>query len=870
MAFFIFFLSFSFSCAIVSGISWSEFLYPNFTASHYKFIDGGGSFLFSRNGSFKAAMSSPGTQHTRYYFCVIHVVSHNIIWSANREAPVSNSGNMILDFDGIKIIDEDGSLKWSTPSLKSSVSALELTDTGNLILMDKFNGTLWESFQYPTDTILIGQNLPIGTWLSSAKTDDDLSTGDYKLLITVSDAILQWQNQTYWKLSMATKAYTNSNYAVEYMAVNQTGLYLLGHNGSVVVIQLNLVQSKFRMAKLDASGQFIISSFSSADGNTDFVGPIDRCRIPFICGSVGLCTDDSQSGAPLCSCPSNFKAGSSKSTNCKPGDASYSLLVSCNGTSNSTKLNPSSLISYLRLGYGTDYFANDFTNPTKYGVDLTSCQDLCSARCSCLGIFFGNSSGSCYQVENVLGSFRVTSSSENDRLGFIKTVVGPPTRDGDDNGFSGQSSNFPIVALVLLPSTGFFLLVLLAFLWCRRSRVSTTGKAKINRPSSPSEDIDAFSIMGLPMRFDYEELEKATNNFKIKIGAGGFGTVYKGTLPDGTVVAVKKITNLGLQGKKDFCTEIAIIGNIHHVNLVKLKGFCAQGRERMLVYEYMNRGSLDCTLFGTGPVLEWQERLDIALGIARGLAYLHSGCEHKIIHCDVKPENILLQEQFQAKISDFGLSKLLSPEQSSQFTTMRGTRGYLAPEWLTSSAISDKTDVYSYGMVLLELVSGRKNCLSRTRSHNTSDDNSNGAPSSSSSTQGIMYFPLFALDMHEEGRYLELADLRLEGRVTSEQVEKLVRVALCCVHEEPTLRPNMGSVVSMLEGEIPLCQPSLASLNFLRFYGRRFAESSAVEQSSGKDSVTLFPKEDNSRSRANSASNTYFSYISSQQVSGPR
>lgn len=871
MASFIFFLSFSLSCAIVSGISWSEFLYPNFTASHYKFIDGGGNFLFSRNGSFKAAMSSPATQQTRYYFCVIHVVSHNIIWSANRDAPVSSSGNMILDFNGIKIIEVDGSLKWSTPSLKSSVSALKLTDTGNLILMDKFNGTLWESFQYPTDTILIGQNLPIGTYLSSAKTDDDLSTGDYKLLITVSDAILQWQNQTYWKFSMATKAYTNSNYAVDYMAVNQTGLYLLGHNGSVVVIQLNMVQSNFRMAKLDASGQFIISSFTNADGNTDFAGPTDRCRIPFICGSVGLCTDDSQSGAPLCSCPSNFKAGSSKTTNCKPSDASYSLPVSCNATSNSTQLNSSSLISYLRLGYGTNYFANDFTNPTKYGVDLTSCQDLCSARCSCLGVFFGNSSGSCYHVENVLGSFRLTSSSENDRLGFIKTLVGPPTtRDGGNNGFGGQSSNFPIVALVLLPSTGFFLLVLLAFLWCRRSRVSTKGKAKINRPSSPSEDIDAFSIMGLPMRFDYEELEKATNNFKIKIGAGGFGTVYKGTLPDGTVVAVKKITNLGLQGKKDFCTEIAIIGNIHHVNLVKLKGFCAQGRERMLVYEYMNRGSLDCTLFGTGPVLEWQERLDIALGIARGLAYLHSGCEHKIIHCDVKPENILLQEQFQAKISDFGLSKLLSPEQSSQFTTMRGTRGYLAPEWLTSSAISDKTDVYSYGMVLLELVSGRKNCSFRTRSHSTSDDNSNGAPSSSSSTQGFMYFPLFALNMHEEGRYLELADSRLEGRVTSEEVEKLVRVALCCVHEEPTLRPNMGSVVSMLEGEIPLCQPSLASLNFLRFYGRRFAESSAVEQSSGQDSVMLFPKEDNSRSRANSGSNTYFSYISSQQVSGPR
>lgn len=868
----IFFLTVSLSCAIVSGISSSEFVYPNFSASHYRFIDGAGSFLFSRNGTFKAAMFNPGSQQIKFYLCVIHVVSHTITWSANRDAPVSSSGKMSLDADGIKITEQDGSLKWSTPALWSSVSALKLTDMGNLVLINKFNESLWESFHHPTDRIVIGQVLPVGTLLSSAKSDDDLSVGDYNLSITVSDAILQWQNLTYWKLSMETKAYTNSNYAVDYLAINQTGLYLLGHNGSVVVIQLNLSPSNFRTAKLDSSGQFVISSFSAAEENKDFVGPVDRCRIPLICRRIGLCTDDSQSGDPLCSCPSNFHAGSPYTSDCMPSDASYSLMVSCNSTNNSSQLNSSSLISYLRLGYGIDYFANDFTTPVRYGVNLSVCQNLCSGDCSCLGVFYGSSSGSCYQLENVLGSFWLSSSSNNDRLGFIKTLARSPSSKVDENNeFSGQSSKFPIIALVLLPFTGFFLLVSLGFLWWRRSSVSSAGKYKISHPSSPSSgDLDAFSIPGLPMRFEYEELEAATDNFKTKIGSGGFGTVFKGTLPDGILVAVKKITNLGVQGKKDFCTEIAIIGNVHHVNLVKLKGFCAQGRERLLVYEYMNRGSLDCTLFGTGPVLEWQERVDIALGIARGLAYLHSGCEHKIIHCDVKPENILLQDQFQAKISDFGLSKLLSPEQSSLFTTMRGTRGYLAPEWLTSSAISDKTDVYSFGMVLLELVSGRKNCLFRTQSHSTNDDNSGGAPSSSSSSLGLVYFPLFALDMHEQGRYLELADIRLEGRVTSEEVEKLICVALCCVHEEPALRPSMGSVVSMLEGEIPLCQPSTGSLNFLRFYGRRFAESSMIEDNSVQNSAMLYPQANTSYSRTRSGSNTYFSYISSHQISGPR
>jgi len=333
-------------------------------------------------------------------------------------------------------------------------------------------------------------------------------------------------------------------------------------------------------------------------------------------------------------------------------------------------------------------------------------------------------------------------------------------------------------------------------------------------------------------------------------------------------VAIKKITNLGVQGRKDFCTEIAIIGNIHHVNLVRLKGFCVQGRQRLLVYEYMNLGSLDRTLFGSGPVLEWQERFDIALGTARGLAYLHSGCQHKIIHCDVKPENILLDDHLQAKISDFGLSKLLSPEQSGLFTTMRGTRGYLAPEWLTNSAISERTDVYSFGMVLLELVSGRKNCLIRSQSHSMDDSNSDGGHSSSSSRSVLVYFPLLALEMHEQGKYLELADPRLQGRVTREEVEKLVRVALCCLHEEPMLRPNMVNVVGMLEGGTPLVQPVIESLNFLRFYGRRFTEASTIMEPNGS---MPYPLANASTTTSTTRGfHTGFSYISSQQISGPR
>lgn len=854
---------------LISGSSFSEFLYPNFTASHYQFIDNSGTFLSSQNGTFEAGIFNPGSQGNNFYLCIIHVASHTIIWSANRDSPISSSGKMTLTDKGIGIADEAGNPKWATPPLKSEVHALLLTEMGNLVLLDRFNGTLWESFQFPTDTVVIGQQLPVGTFLKSAVSDNDLSTGEYSFAVSASDAILQWHGLTYWKLSMDTKAYTNLNYIVEYMAINGTGLYLFGLNGSAVVIQVVLSPSNFRIAKLSSSGQFVVLSYSHTTFNQEFSGPVDTCRIPLTCGKIGLCNGAAASSNLVCSCPSNFHGGIQNTSGCLPSDSSYSLPLACNSTDNGFQVN-SSEVSYLRLGYGMDYFSIMFSEPVQYGVNLSVCQDLCSRNCSCLGVFYENSTGSCYVLEDQLGSIITSSTGQNFLLGYIKAIVKSTSPNGNNNN-SNHRRKFPTAALVLLPCTGLFLLVAIGFILWGRWRLSMKREIKLGRPSSfSSGDLDAFYIPGLPKRFDYEELAMATDNFKTQIGSGGFGSVYRGILPDKTVVAVKKITNLGVQGKKDFCTEIAIIGNIHHANLVKLKGFCAQGRQRLLVYEYMNRGSLDRTLFGSGPVLEWQERVDIAVRTARGLAYLHRGCEQKIIHCDVKPENILLHDQFQAKISDFGLSKLLSPEQSSLFTTMRGTRGYLAPEWLTNAAISEKTDVYSFGMVLLELVSGRKNCSTRSQSHSMDDSNSGGGNSSSSSGSGIIYFPLLALEMHEQGRYSELVDPRLEGRVTSEEVEKLVRVALCCVHEEPGLRPNMVTVVGMLEGGMALGQPRLESLNFLRFYGRRFSEASTIQGDAERNDLVLYPRVNASPTSTASDSRVYFSYVSSQQVSGPR
>uniref|UniRef100_A0A2N9GPH6 Receptor-like serine/threonine-protein kinase n=1 Tax=Fagus sylvatica TaxID=28930 RepID=A0A2N9GPH6_FAGSY len=710
--------SFSFSffflicCTFLPSFTFSDpisphTISPNFTPTNI------GTFLLSQNGNFKATIDAKPPS-SDYYFSIAHAISHAKIWTANRNAPMSSSDKLSLTTNGLIVTNQTGQVLWSTPFLTSKVAAMQLLDTGNLVLVDAGNAKLWESFDYPTDAIVVGQRIPVGKSLESSVSEDDMSLGDYRLEVTDRDVVLQWNRMDYWKLSSNSRALKNSNGTVSWMVMNDTALYLLGSDGSTVVIQVSLN------------------------------GPQ---------GEIGLCT--TRPLGRICSCPPGFHSQIGGG-NCVPENTSLSLPSACNGS----QLNSS--ISYLKLGPG---------------------------------FYHENASGSCYLLENHLGFFLIV---------------------------------FVIFAILLLRKN-------------RLSKIKTVKQGQFN--SSSSEELEMISIPGLPRRFDYEELAAATENFKTLIGSGGFGTVYRGTLSDKTVVAVKKITNLGVQGKREFCTEISIIGNIHHVNLVRLKGFCAQGKQRFLVLEYMNRGSLGSTLFGNGPVLEWRERLEIALGTARGLAYLHSECEHRIIHCDVKPENILLHDNLQVKISDFGLSKLLNPDQSALFTTMRGTRGYLAPEWLTSSAIYDKVDVYSYGMVLLEIVRGRKNCSLQTWSHSTKNSSSEGSASSTSSISELrpIYFPLFALQMHEQRRYLELADPRLEGRVTSEEVEKLVRIALCCVHEDPMLRPTMANVVGMLEGGLALGEPRVESLNFLWFYGRRFTEISRMEGSSELKDLGLYP-----------------------------
>ncbi|XP_062220953.1 G-type lectin S-receptor-like serine/threonine-protein kinase At5g35370 [Phragmites australis] len=856
----------------------TELITPDFAASYLLFIDTYGAFLASRSGAFQAVVYNPAGQQDRYYLAVLHAPSKTCVWVANRAAPITDrAAPLQLTANGISIEDPNGTVVWSTPPFAASVSALRLDDSGNLALLDGRNATLWQSFDRPTDSIVSSQRLPVGRFLASAVSDSDLSEGDYRLNVTAADAVLTWLGTLYWRLSSDASSVKDRDGAVAYMAVNGTGMYLLAADGGII-IQVSLPAAGLRIVKLGSDGKLQIASFASANSSSTpmdggFVAPSNVCELPLSCGALGLCTPKG------CSCPPIFAA--SHDSGCAPSDGSTVLSVgSCGGTAP---------VSYVNLGNGVWYYANKFSPPALAGGNMSSCQVLCTSNCSCLSYFYDISSLSCYLIQHQLGSFiKVNSTNGSDKLGYIKVQSSQTPRSSNSS-----SSNSTLIAILIPTIVAFVLIVVVSAViftsWRKENkrggrRQSRSGNLQVRRQRSPSDSAHLVSVIddngddivipGLPTRFTHDEIEEITNSFRVKIGAGGFGAVYKGELPDGSEVAVKRIEGVGMQGKREFCTEIAVIGNIHHVNLVRLRGFCTEGQRRLLVYEYMDRGSIDRSLFRpNGPLLEWKERMDVAIGAARGLAYLHFGCDQRIIHCDVKPENILLADGRQVKIADFGLAKFLTPEQSGLFTTMRGTRGYLAPEWLSNAPISDRTDVYSFGMVLLELVRGRKNRNEHVGgAGGEASNSSNGTTGSSSRGAKNDYFPLAALEGHEAGRYAELADPRLEGRVVAKEVERVVKVALCCLHEDPHLRPSMAVVAGMLEGTMELWEPRVQSLGFLRLYGRGFSGPA----DGGCSDVKLTPMMMGSIGDGSGTTTTLTtmsglpSYMSSSQLSGPR
>lgn len=291
--------------------------------------------------------------------------------------------------------------------------------------------------------------------------------------------------------------------------------------------------------------------------------------------------------------------------------------------------------------------------------------------------------------------------------------------------------------------------------------------------------------LGWSRRYTLREIEAATEGLSdgSVIGKGGYGTVYRGLLADNTIVAVKNLFNDSGQAEKEFQVEVAVIGRVKHKNLVRLLGYCADGAYRMLVYEYVENGNLDYWLHGDGGVtspLTWNIRMDIILGTAKGLAYLHDSLEPKVIHRDIKSSNILLDRQWKPKVSDFGLAKLLCSENTQVTTRVMGTDGYVAPEYAWTGMLNEMCDVYSFGILVMEIISGR-------------------LPVDNGRLQGEVNLIDWFKKMVENQNFTEVVDPELSEMPALKALKQVLLVGLMCVDPNASERPKMRHVIRMLE-----------------------------------------------------------------------
>ncbi|KAL2474223.1 G-type lectin S-receptor-like serine/threonine-protein kinase [Forsythia ovata] len=737
--------------------------------------------IVSSGETFELGFFSPGNS-SRYYVGIWYknVSQKTVVWVANRETPISdkNSAELKILDGNLVLMNEYQVSIWSTnvTSTTSKTVVATLGDDGNLVLRDeskpKPSEGFWQSFDNPTDTWLPGDKISYDKrtktkqLLISWKNSEDPAPGLSSLELDPNGRqyIIRWnRTEPYWTsgawnghiFSLVPEMRLNYIYNFSYVDnVNESYFTYSVYDPSII--------SRFVM---DVSGQ--IKQLTWAENLKEWTlfwsQPRQQCEVYAYCGAYGTCN---QNSLPFCYCLPGFKQKSENDWNLKDysgGCVREIDLLQCGNGSTSTGRKDKFLLNpQVRLRKNSQ---------SVMAGSAGECESVCLNNCSCTAYSYDGNACLVWNGEIM----DLQQLSENDGSGrniYVRLAASAPQ-------LSSNKKNKGVIIGAVVGSVAVVMVLLVivgVVIWRRQRRGLGTTKA----------------VEGSLVAFGYKDLQIATKNFSNKLGGGGFGSVFKGTLPDSTVIAVKKLDSIS-QGEKQFRTEVSTIGTIQHVNLVQLHGFCSEGDRKLLVYEYMENGSLDSHLFNVkeSKVLDWKTRYQIMLGIARGLSYLHEKCRDCIIHCDIKPENILLDAEFCPKVADFGLAKLVGRDFSRVLTTLRGTRGYLAPEWISGVAITAKADVYSYGMMLFEFISGRRN-------------------SEQSKDRMVEFFPSFAASVTAEGGdILGLLDPALNGNADAEEVSKICKVACWCIQDEENIRPTMGHVIQILERVVDVNLPPI-------------------------------------------------------------
>ncbi|KAM3396141.1 G-type lectin S-receptor-like serine/threonine-protein kinase [Capsicum galapagoense] len=747
------------------------------TTAHF-LKDGEDNVVVSGGGIYELGFFSPGNSKNRYVgMWYKNIPVRKVVWVANREAPLtSRAGILKVVEPGILVlVNGTNNVVWSTNTSRSVQNPIaQLLDSGNLVVKQADDGNfLWQSFDHPTNTLFpgvkLGWNFVTGreVYLSSWKNEEDPAPGDYTYHCDPSgypqNFLKKGSTVIYrsgpWN-GLRFGGATNSRYGNFYN-------YKIVSTNTEVYFQTYRTPTVIASFMLNPNG--VIQLLTWVDGEQAwvpfFIIPGDNCDTYKLCGSYGSC--NSNDFPVLCGCLDKFVPKNSEAWN----KADWS-----GGCVRRTQLNCSQgdvFLKYSQLKLPDT--RNSWSNVT---MTLEECKNMCSKNCSCMAYSnadIRDGGSECLLWFNDLLDIRQVPK------GGLDIYIRVAASESDDSLERSNGKKGKALIWILASSVG-VILVLLSMLIYHRRRKKVLELKRRGRLGHSGNCAEEFEI---PL-FDLSTIAKATNNFSIdvKIGEGGFGPVYKGKL-EGQEIAVKRLSRTSTQGENEFKNEVLCIAKLQHRNLVKIIGCCVEGEEKMLIYEYLPNGSLDSFIFDDtqNKVLDWPKRFHIINSIARGLLYLHQDSQLRIIHRDLKANNILLDKDMNPKISDFGLAKICEEDDNEAKTNrVVGTRGYLSPEYASQGLYSVKSDVFSFGILVLEIVSGKSN---RRFSHPDHYLNLLG----------------HAWKIYKEGRSIELLDERLSDTCSRSEVERSICVGLLCVQQCPEDRPSMSSVVFMLNNE---------------------------------------------------------------------
>ncbi|XP_045814807.1 G-type lectin S-receptor-like serine/threonine-protein kinase At4g27290 isoform X2 [Trifolium pratense] len=744
-----------------------------------------GQELISARQIFSLGFFSPGSSN-KYYLGIWYknITPQTVVWVANREKPLNNSsGKLTIGADGnIVLVDGVGNKLWFTNSSRSIQKPLvKLLDSGNLVLMDE-ESYIWQSFDYPTDTMLPGMKLGwdkssgIDRYLTSWKSDgDDPSYGSFTYNFDYKEfpelVIRQGKNITF-RSGIWNGVRFNSDDWTSFRGVTAFKPQLSVTKNEVVYWdEPGDRLSRFTMRDDGLLERYIWDN-NIVKWTKMYEARKDFCDNYGACGMNGVCNIDD---VPVyCDCLKGFKPRSQDEWDLfnRSGGCIRKIPLNC------TQADRFQKFSRVKLPMLLQFWTNS-------SMSLEECEVECLKNCSCTA--YANSvinegPHGCLIWFGDLIDIRLLITEDSAQLELYVRLA------ASEIDSTTSASKRRKIALIISASMAVFILCIIFYL-CKkyatvRKRKTTADLVKRNQNEEQASPL-----------FDIDIILAATNSFSIenKIGEGGFGPVYKGILSQGQEIAVKRLSKTSKQGVTEFMNEVGLVSKLQHRNLVSVLGGCTYGNERMLVYEYMPNGSLNHFIFDPtqGKILQWRKRYDIITGVARGLLYLHQDSKLTIIHRDLKTSNILLDSELNPKISDFGVSHILEGD-SSAVTTNKivGTIGYMSPEYAVNGLLSLKSDVFSFGVIVLEILSGMRNNHFKNQDH----------PHNLLGQAWMLW---------KEGRALEFIDANMDLTSIPYEILRCLQVGLLCVQKFPGDRPDMSSVVFMLGNEsIALAQPN--------------------------------------------------------------